>query len=343
MAHMKGKKAKILALLSAALLACILACACVLCFGDVGAAFGFGRVASAGDVADEDRIQASFPADTAIEIEWYRSRLGTDEKVALYDAMEAAVASVSPGVVVPHMSEEDVMECYWAVIYDHPEFFWLSRQYTYYTDENGLFTALDFGYFMDDKPEIQAKMRDIEAAADAVISGGYTDNVFVKMEYIYKWVGGTTKYQEGEHDQTMLGVFADHEAVCAGYVQAVQYLWLRAGIPCARISGHEIGSGGQVSENNHTWLCAVPTDHMLFYDITWDDQQNAYRMEDYYGMEQAEFDKTHLAESEKGPRGDGERDDSRELVEMAVRLSTGENLSMTECSDDGGDCGDPRG
>ena len=300
----------------------------LLCWGDVRHAFGVGRISSASDVDDSDKIHSVLVAEDAIELEWYRSRLDSDEKVALYDAMEAAVASMSMGVSVPNMPEEDVLECYWSVIYDHPEFFWLTRTYHYYVDADGMYTAFDFDYFFDDKAEVQSKMRDIEAAADAVITGSYLDNILVKMEYIYKWVGGTTKYKEGAHDQTMLGVFVDHEAVCAGYVQAVQYLWLRAGVPCVRISGHEVERDGSVSDGNHTWLCAVPTNHMFFYDVTWDDQQNAYRMEEYYRMEQTEFDETHVAESDKAPREDDIQDDTQELVEMAVRVSDGTHLEM---------------
>lgn len=293
-------------------------------------AFGIGRIACAEDVLEETKIQSELPSDTAIEIEWYRSRLDTEEKIALYDAMKAAIASVSMGVEVPNMPEEDVLECYWAVVYDHPEFFWLGREYVFYTAPDGTYTGFDFKYLMTDRDEIQTKMRDIEAAADAIISGSYVDNISLKMEFIYKWVGGSTTYEEGEHDQTMLGVFVDHKAVCAGYVQATQYLWLRAGIPCVRISGHYMHSDGTISDENHTWLCAVPTNRMFFYDVTWDDVNNASSMEKYYKVDQEEFYKTHIAESSKSPR----EDSAREVVEMAVNSSTGMHLAMSLKNDD---------
>ena len=304
--------------------------ACVFAFAPNGlaAAFGAGRISSADEVLESDKIHSVIPADNAIEIKWYREQLDTEEKVALYDVMEAAIASVSTGVTIPNMTEEDVVECYYSVIYDHPEFFWLSRKYTYQVTFDGRYTSFDFEYLITDKEEIQSLLRDYELIADAIISGSYIEDKQAKMKFIYKWVGGNTNYQKNDHDQTMLGVFSDHKAVCAGYVQAVQYLWLRAGVPCVRVSGNSIEKDGSLSDESHTWLAAVPLDHLYFYDVTWDDQQNAYNMDSYYQVSQEEFDKTHIEESDKSPREDNNRNDAKKVVEMAVKISTGEHLKM---------------
>ena len=323
-------KRRIISVIIAVFVACIAIIIAVAAqFFDIRSAFGIGRISSPDEVDESSRIHSVIHSDTAIELEWYRNHLDSEEKVALYDAMEAAISSVSMGVTVPNMTEEDVLECYWAVIYDHPEFFWLSREYHYQTLDD-LYVAFDFVYFMTDKDEIQSKMRDIELISDAVISGGYVDDKHVSMSYIYKWVGGTTNYKEGEHDQTMLGVFDDHEAICAGYVQAVQYIWLRAGIPCVRIGGHSVESNGAQSDDNHTWLAAVPSNRLYFYDVTWDDMNNAYNMGEYFEISQAEFDETHIAESDGVPCEDGDRDDAQEVVETAIKVSTGEHLVMPE-------------
>ena len=324
--YMNGKRLEHITAI--ALIAILLIVALVLLWSHEAQNVEVGRISDASQVTDSERIQSTIPVD-AIELEWYRKHLDSNEKIALYDAMEAAIASMRMGVEVSHMSRNDVLECYWAVIYDHPEFFWLNRHYHYIEDPDGTYVAFDFEYFYDDKVEVQAQMHDIEVAADAIIAGAHLDSATSRAEYIYKWVGGATRYMTSEHDQTMLGVFVDHKAVCAGYIQAVQYLWLRAGVPCVRIGGYQVSDDGTVSTNNHTWISAVPENHLFFYDVTWDDQRDAYQMEDYYRMDQKAVDETHVVKNfDKAPREDEERDDAQEVVETAVRLSTGEHLSM---------------
>ena len=299
-------------------------------------AFGTDLVISPEDVPDNIRVHDPLPSENAIALTWYRNHLDSDEKIALYDAMEAAILGRRENVLVPDLSEEETLECYWAVIYDHPEYFWVKKVYVFY--KYGGETVKEFGlqYHLEDKDEIENKWRDYEIMADAIIAG--TPNPKkprAVLKQIYEWIGHNTSYADNDRDQDMSSVFDNHESVCAGYVQALQFVSLRAGIPCVRIFGHSIENGGEVGDGNHTWLAMAPNYTIGYYDVTWDDQSHPSSMNCYFDVSQDDIEKTHAFDSDIAPRNNSERDDSAEMIKTAYKISTGEYLTMPETDEDG--------
>ena len=290
------------------------------------------RVTSASDVAEETKISLGERPDTAIELEWYRAHLETPEQQELYDAMEAAMMSLRTGVIVDSMSEQEVHDVFWAVMYDHPEMFWVGCSYYYHFAE-GTDTVIgfDFNYTFEDKEEIEEKLYEYGIMADTIVASTFGDEDELRLAY--KWIAHATVYQEGENDQNISSVFDSHSSVCAGYTQALQFICLRAGIPCTRVGGHSI-EDGEVSDGNHTWLAASPNlSTLYYYDVTWDDQRMTSSLDHYYAMDMDTMLETRvLDENCKAPIRDENKDDSKELVETAVNISTGEHLEYKEPS-----------
>ena len=298
--------------------AVVVAAACAIAYmlsRDVPAAFGDGRVASAADAVDAEKIHGT-PAADEVEVEWYKVHLETPELVDLYDAMKAAMFSLRPGVVVPEMEDEDVKRVFWAVIYDHPEIFWVERNYTFFYNDHDRVVAFDFAYWMDDKEQIESKLHDYEVAADTVLAGAShaLPGLYIRTSYL--WLGAATKYAEGEQDQNISSVFDERSSVCAGYTQALQFILLRGGVPCARVGGtsNTPDEDGNF-DGNHTWLAILNNREILYYDVTWDDISDPGTMDRYFGMSWDRLMEEYVVFDEAAPRNNAERDD---VVEMTV-------------------------
>lgn len=296
-------------------------------------AYGTGRVAAPTDVPEDARITSSIPAEDAIELEWYGEHLETEAERDLYQTMKAALLGVREGVVVDHMDAADVERVFWAVVYDHPEIFWVDKKYTFYYEDGDTekpVVAFDFHYYIDDFDEIQQKMRDYELMADTIIASDMRGGRNGRARAAYLWVGGATVYVEGDLDQSMMSVFDDHESVCAGYTQALQFVWLRAGIPCVRISGHCLEEDGSPKDSNHTWLVAQVNGSSLHYDVTWDDAENPSAMSRYYGLMPAEMWEMRVPATETFPLEWFEYIDPREMTESAIVIESGEHMEYHE-------------
>ena len=153
---------------------------------------------------------------------------------------------------------------YDAVRYDHPELFWLEG-YSYSMLPSST-TITVTPSFVFTQQEIDSLTQEIESAADAALATIPTQgSTYEKVRAIYEWVVLQTDYQEGPNDQTIVGVFLDESAVCAGYSRAFQYLCHKLEIPCSYVSGTVDGRG------NHAW-CLVNIDGTNTYvDVTWGD------------------------------------------------------------------------
>ena len=323
-------------ILAAVLVACAVGCViAAFIFYKPPTAFGDGRVVSAFDVPEEQKIHGTDSADQ-IELEWYRVHLGDKALVDLYDAMEAAMMALRPGVTVPSLPEEDVKKCFWAVIYDHPEIFWVDKQYFFYYDGDENVIAFDFYYWMDDKEQIESKLHDYEVAADTIIAGSGHAIGGSRLRTAYIWIGQATTYDDGDRDQDMSSVFDGHRSVCAGYTQALQFILLRAGVPVARIHGtaNNPDEDGNI-DGSHTWIAALINREILYYDITWDDISNPGTMDRYYGMDWNQLLETHVVYDDEAPRNNDQRNDVKEMTELVFEKAKGEYRKYYEplCAD----------
>lgn len=301
--------------------------------GDVAPAYGTGRISSPADVPEEQKIKGSIPSEEAIELEWYRQHLETEAEQELYDTMKTAMLGLREGVTVNHMDKLMVERVFWAVIYDHPEIFWVEKKYAFHyegTADITPVTAFDFYYYLDDADEIRSKLRDYELMADTIVCSDRNGGRSGHARAAYLWVGGNTVYVEGDLDQSMMSVFDEHASVCAGYTQALQFIFLRYGIPCVRVSGHCLDDDGEPMEGNHTWLIAQVNGSSLHYDVTWDDTENPSKMERYYGLDPEDAWLIRIPSDDTFPVEWTEYIDPREMTESAIVIATGEPMEYHE-------------
>ncbi len=191
---------------------------------------------------------------------------------------------------------------YYAMCYDHPEFFYLltggkPRIHSQSTITDDL---KNINYSLDDAPEGENDMivRLNEAADsflqgidlnadDEVVEKQIHDRLIELVSYNYDLYDGTA--EKGKYDlaSTAYGALVcdssglKNSALCGGYAFAFEYLCQRAGIPCAYITGIASPDAGDKSkEGYHAWNIIKIGDEWLETDVNWDDFDYDRKIED---------------------------------------------------------------
>ena len=144
---------------------------------------------------------------------------------------------------------DDFWTAYYAVLADHPEFFWIGTNIE--VQQSALSgNVVSYRLSVTVPPEEREDMRiRLEQAADACIASipeGSTD--YEKIKAVYTYLIDTTDYDGSSPDnQNIQSALLYHRSVCAGYSRAFQYILHRMGMFCTYVTG-SIVTGG-----DHGW------------------------------------------------------------------------------------------
>lgn len=175
--------------------------------------------------------------------------------------------------------EEELERVFYAVMNDHPEFFYVSGyNYTKYTMADRLLKISFSGTYTMDTYERVIKEREINRAAEELLQNLSQDaDDYEKVKYVYETVILHTDYKKDAPDnQNICSCLLAGESVCQGYAKTVQFLLNRAGINGTLVSGTVYG--GQAHAFN-----LVQVDGQYYYvDATWGDP--SYQSEEQEGQ-----------------------------------------------------------
>lgn len=139
-----------------------------------------------------------------------------------YDLLYGALKNSDEEVTLSCTAKEsDVL--FDAVIFDHPELFWVSYQYSYReTKDNALILYPQYTYNQKESKNLQIQVDEVVEPVLAKASQLPSD--YEKVKYIYDYIIDRTSYVNKEkNNQNMLSVLLDKEAVCAGYSKSMKY------------------------------------------------------------------------------------------------------------------------
>ena len=189
------------------------------------------------------------------------------------------------------MKEGYFWNIFYAMCYDHPEFFFLelgdSKIHSSYTTRNGSTTYI-FEIDPSEEEEKQqiiafdnatnAFLKDIDLSLpDEEIELQIHDKLIQMVSYDYEL------FEKRELNVSDLGYTAygalvenssgeDNKAVCAGYSRAFEHLLHQAGIPCAFVSGSaKHVTPDAIDNGSHAWNVVKTGGHWYEVDTTWDD------------------------------------------------------------------------
>lgn len=205
---------------------------------------------------------------SAAEQIWYRDM----ERILGYHLEEEKLSEEG---LAQGLSETDIDKIFQCVLNDHPELFYVEGySYTKYTLLEKITDIAFSGTYNVDEETAREKERQIEAAAEDILSGiEVSASDYDKVKYVYDTLICETDYQlDSTDNQNIYSVFVNHASVCQGYAKATQYLLNRLGVECTLVLGTvDTGEG-------HAWNLVKVDGSYYYVDSTWGDA--SYQMEE---------------------------------------------------------------
>ncbi len=192
----------------------------------------------------------------------YRSTLDSKGQRA-YDQICAGCASAQDTIEMSVLITEDELEnIFYSVVYDHPEFFWLKPSYRYFYNDDGYITKVCPSYYSQDIDSLTA---DVEQSVNGALAGmwGLSSDV-EKVKYAHDYLTQTIDYIKNDMDQSAYSGFVWNQTVCTGYSKCFAYMMQKMGIPSAVVIGSTDGI-------NHAWNILELDGEYYLMDVTWDD------------------------------------------------------------------------
>lgn len=222
----------------------------------------------------------------------YREMLSEEQQKA-YDIIYTSVLARTSKCSLADclLSENAVSDVVTAIFNDHPEFFWLDKDYTFTYVDSGrvLDVTMTFNDTANDFENTRTKF--LKAANDIIEGASKLDTPQQKEIYVYNAIMDIATYDEkAPLNQSAYSALVNRKSVCAGYARAFQYIMQQLEIPCYFCSGYSQGG-------NHAWNIVKINENYYNVDISWDDTagdlKKGYTYE-FFNKSDEEFAKDHM-------------------------------------------------
>ena len=306
--------------------------------------------------------QSSIKEDHTIFSYYYYEGLSSelqDGYIMVYNGL----LEMNREIEVPDLSSDELRQVLDAVLYDHPEIFWLSSNHV------RLSRMDEESFLLVDYIGNKEKIEDMKGRIESLASSCWADcdveamsNVD-KVKRAHDWLLDYVSYDKGSSDddvrekQNINSTFLDRRTVCTGYSKGLKYLLDMVNCPCIMVAGDGIQKN---TKESHVWDIVKCEDSYYNIDVTWDDvyeeNEHLQNLEDfhfytYFLCDDLMFSQTHLPEDTSGrlpacndPNGYYYRSTNHYLetddVDVIGELFTedilnGKPWTAVVCSDDG--------
>ncbi|MDD2956270.1 MAG: transglutaminase domain-containing protein [Oscillospiraceae bacterium] len=250
-------------------------------------------VDASGQLAKENPVRTpentgeneSFPADFYP----YRTMLSEKGKKVYNQVFANAQALNDSFYLVSSLPPDELETVFSAVLFDHPELFWLdsSYQYEYTAQGEAVSMTLSFNSTADHIAAAQAKF---DAALKALIDGaGALATAVEREQYVHDYLLDQVEYDlDSALNQSAYSALVNGRSVCAGYSRAFQLAMTRLGVPCYYCVGDSGGS--------HAWNMIRLDTGYYHIDVSWDDpvgNPSGTRHYQYFNLTDAEISVDH--------------------------------------------------
>ncbi|MDO4200106.1 MAG: transglutaminase domain-containing protein [Clostridia bacterium] len=185
------------------------------------------------------------------------------------------------------MDSYQIKKVLYAVQHDHPEIFWISSAFSYYTDKNSTTLKLSSTFSKSDWQSAANELNKKVFNILAKIPSGYTE--YEKEMFIHNYVVENCAYASRQTKDpkvfTSYGCLVENQAVCEGYSKAVQLLMCAAGIECRTIQGSR-------GNETHMWNLARINGEWYHVDATWNGKEQVNRYS-YFNISDETVKKDH--------------------------------------------------
>ncbi|MEE0931265.1 MAG: transglutaminase domain-containing protein [Acutalibacteraceae bacterium] len=155
---------------------------------------------------------------------------------------------------------------------DHPEIFWVSNTFGYYTDKDITVVHLYSVFSGDEIPAMQKKLNTSINEFMSDIPKGLSE--YDREKFIHdkllkncSYSKNTDNSKDNPNAFTIYGALVENNAVCEGYTRTMQYLLKTVGIETISVNGY--------SKNElHQWCMVNIDDNWYHLDPTWNDKED---------------------------------------------------------------------
>ena len=206
--------------------------------------------------------------------EYWKTTLNTNQQI-LYEEMKEAYLQFldSFSTDSKSMTEDEFQEVYVAVLLDHPEIFWMNSYQVIvkpFSDKLNTNKKIKLFYHYSEQEARQIKDK-IEPEINKLIEEASQLNTdYEKILFVHDTIITNTEYIDSDNRksyQTLVSIFDEHKAVCAGYTYGFKLVMDRLGIKT--ISVRDVQN--KDSEMNHIWNMVYLYEKWYNIDLTWDD------------------------------------------------------------------------
>lgn len=160
-----------------------------------------------------------------------------------------------------NLSETDVQDAFYNLLYTHPERFYVTSGYKFTSFRNTVFEVqLQYNY---DKKDIPTMIPKYDAAVQKIVDGCGDDwSDAQKLLYFHDYLAGTYEYDDSSTHYEPYSLLIEGSAVCQGYSLAMCSLCQAVDIPCYCVASKERG---------HMWNVVQVDGEWYHLDATFDD------------------------------------------------------------------------
>lgn len=209
----------------------------------------------------------SFPASAAVDSNVYTAAGLSDKKIQFADTIRQMIAEWDESEIDISsygLSYDEVVELYGLVIFNEPEFYYVSpvNLILGYRNKSKVITfQLDYIYSKSEVKKIQKKL---DSYSNELLNGVRSEwSDTEKVLYVHDYLCRDLKYYDGTSvfkGRNIYDAFDRGTAVCVGYSLSFQYIMDKLGIPCIN-----------VTSANHMWSMVQIDSKWYHLDLTWDD------------------------------------------------------------------------
>lgn len=190
----------------------------------------------------------------------------SEEEKQVYNEITFCLEQRMESIEISTLDEAVLEKVYWAVYYDHCEYFWSDGyQYEIYSNWKDEVVEIRFQPIYNVTEEAQAVyQKQIDAAvADILAEAPVEGTDYDKALFVYRTLIENTDYNlDAEHNQNIISTFVNKETVCRGYAYGAQYLLNALEVPCISVCGVSEGEA-------HSWNLIQMDGEYYYMDVTW--------------------------------------------------------------------------
>ncbi len=242
----------------------------------------------------------------------------------LYYKIAEAAEKTSPEEVTYYedVTEKQFDEAFSAYLNDHPEKFWIRTSYSFSSAHGRCLFQL--WYTLEDDELLQAQDEFNSVVTDITSNAPQDSSEYERELYVNNYLVKNCEYdsEAAQSEYTLAnednayGALVDRKAVCVGYSAAFQLLCNELDIDCVRISA--------TPEEGHEWNCVKLDGNWYHVDVTWNDSDYGYMVNDYLNLTDSQMYIDHTPGAYFS-----ETDESDFVVESYVSY----NLFVPECTE----------